>query len=259
MRDELKKGIQDLKSIRLQKGEKADILKSVLNAPIPSPYIHKISLWAVFKNPKYLYAFQTIVLLLVIAGGAVAYNAETALPGENLYFIKVDLSEPLRDFFNTAPADKAEWESIKASRRLEEAADLVIKGELNEEKRSYLENRFNEHVDAFDISVVKAASSTGKAKLIELEFEANISAHAKVLEQLNADHGNGDAKQTFTATAEQKIESADADKGEEAKIKDNGKQREELKKFEKAVSDKLKERKGSDKQKAEKQKVDSRD
>lgn len=224
-KDEFKKGIDHLKDIQLDEEDKNRILNLILDTPVVSPYAPEQSLWLALVNRKYIARVWMVLLVLVLAGGVTFYKAESALPGEKLYALKVGFSEPARDIINITPENKAEWESIKAVRRLDEATDLSVKGELNEKNRNDLEARFNKHTDAFDSSIANKASSTPKTDLIKLEFEANVSARAKVLENLS-------------------LESDENDNNSNKKSKENGEENhKELKKLEKSVSEKLKERK----------------
>ncbi len=237
---EFKKGIEELRSIKLNNAEKQSILASVLNTPVISPYVPNKSLWLAFVRQKHLAQVWAALLVLVVVGGAVVYGAENSLPGDKLYSLKVSFSEPARDFINISDEDKAKWESVKAVRRLDEAADLVVEGNLNEKNRNDLENRFNKHTSAFDASVSNLASSTPEAHLLNVEFEANISARAKVLESLDK---KGDTKNTET-----KKDKSDEEEDKEDEInKKREEGRRELKKLEDAISDKLKERKDFDK------------
>ena len=69
--------------------------------------------------------------VLVFSIGTPMYAAESSLPGEILYAIKVGINEQLRSFLSFSPTSKALWEIRKAERRLEEASMLIEKGGLS--------------------------------------------------------------------------------------------------------------------------------
>jgi hypothetical protein len=70
-------------------------------------------------------------LVLVFSIATPMYAAESSLPGEILYAIKVGINEQLRSFFNFSPTSKALWEIRLAERRLGEASMLIEKGGLS--------------------------------------------------------------------------------------------------------------------------------
>lgn len=183
---EFKKGIKEIKNIKLDDKEKDQMLRAVFNAPIASPYAPKISFWMSFSSRKMRIAYTgLLILIMIVSGGAITYGTETSLPGDILYSVKVNIGEPIRDLLSTSPEQKAEWESVKAVRRLDEAADLAAKGQLTEQTRTDLENRFIKHADAFDSSVSEAATSSPQTDLVKMEFEANVTARVKIFSGLS--------------------------------------------------------------------------
>lgn len=185
--DQFKKGIEQIKQIKLTLTEKERMLKRVFDTPQISPYAPTISFWGVFLHQSRVAYVFALLFLLVSFGSVLAYNAEKALPGDSLYFLKVGVTEPIRDLVNTSPEKKAEWESAKTVRRLDEALNLAAEGKLNEKNRSDLEARFSKHTEAFDNSVNAIASSTKKStksELIKIEFEAGVSAKTKAIDNL---------------------------------------------------------------------------
>lgn len=264
--EEFKKGIESLRQIRLGKAEKASILKNVLAVPQAAGYApEKSHWWQFFANRRSLSQVWASVALVGALATFILYNAESAIPGDLLYSVKVSISEPLRGFLAMSPENKAEWESAKAIRRLDEAADLALKGKLDNKTRSDLENLFKMHVDSFNDSISQTASSTLQVNLIKTEFEANVSARVQVLETL--DKGLDEAQKqnespepskgekgenaTSTATSTEPIDSIkgvspDASSTQESSgIKGDGGEQNamQLRKFEDAVHKKLKERK----------------
>ena len=52
--------------------------------------------------------------------------AERSLPGEILYALKTRVNEPLQGVLAVSPVAKAEWNAGLATRRLEEAGQIVL-------------------------------------------------------------------------------------------------------------------------------------
>jgi hypothetical protein len=234
--DEFKKGIEDLKKIRLENEEKANLLRTIFASPVSPYYKTKINFWTTLPKPAFIMA---LTLILVMTGGVAAYNAEGSLPGDILYPLKINVSEPIRDFINLEPTKQAEWEGAKAMRRLDEAAFLAVEGKLDEEKRDSLETSFNRHADAFNDSVSKA-TSTPETDFIKIKFEADISAHAKVLENLSNTENMIRAK-SGQEKARAQIHETDLQESKYGKDEYKNEGKEELKKLKDAVESKLKE------------------
>lgn len=175
---EFKKGVKSIKEIKLENREKDSILKSILDTPVISPYAPK-------KFSK-IYGFMTASLAGVLIW-TLAYSAEESLPGDILYKVKVSFSEPVRDLLSWTPEGQAEWESAKAIRRLDEAADLALKGKLDEKARVDIENLFNKHIDSFNESLLQIASTTPETDELENRLEADISARVRTLGDLGKD------------------------------------------------------------------------
>lgn len=78
----------------------------------------------------------TLILLVLLPGSwGVVRASESALPGEILYFFKIQVSEPTVSLWRSAQDDSAQWERERAKRRVREAEELAQKGRLTEEKR----------------------------------------------------------------------------------------------------------------------------
>lgn len=233
---EFKKGIKEIKNIKLTSSEKSGILRRILNKPAASPYVSWMGVWDfLFRQSKSSYVFA-VLFLLVFSGSTLAYNAEKSLPGEKLYFLKVLITEPARNITNFSPEKKAEWESVKTVRRLEEALNLAAEGKLDEKNRADLEKRFNRHADAFDSSLETIATSTQKTDLVKIEFEADLSAKAKVLEDLEKKLSEREEKSKTEKSQKYKKNAGNED-GEKDK------EETELKKFKDTVFEKIEKRK----------------
>lgn len=91
-------------------------------------------------------ALALSALIIVLGGGAVAYAAESAIPGDSLYAVKVNVLEPLRERSIRTPEKHAAWQIKKIERRLGEARALVAAKRLTPEHRAMIERRISEQV-----------------------------------------------------------------------------------------------------------------
>ncbi|MDO8514510.1 MAG: DUF5667 domain-containing protein [bacterium] len=101
-------------------------------------------LWLITSHIRPMPVIAAILVVAVSGGGVAA--AETSLPGDILYPIKVHVTEEVRATLATTPKAKADWEMDRAERRLEEAATLVLSGKLDEEARAELDTNLDEHI-----------------------------------------------------------------------------------------------------------------
>ncbi len=146
--DNLKKGIDELKRISLTSDEKKAMFARLsayaeFHAPKNIPPV---------RSPWYIEAFQGSyraamgsALTVMLVFGSVVYGAENALPGDFLYPIKVNVNESVQGAFLTSLEAKANWESEKFVRRLEEAESLVRMGKLDDKALEEVEARIDEH------------------------------------------------------------------------------------------------------------------
>ena len=91
----------------------------------------------------------TAVLIVAVSGGTVA-AAETSLPGDTLYPVKVHITEEVRASIATTPKARADWAVARAERRLEEAAMLALSGKLDDATRMELDANLDEHMQRAD-------------------------------------------------------------------------------------------------------------
>ncbi len=165
MNEKWQKGIEDLKKINLSREEKSFLLQRILTrspyASIPSNIFTR-SFVAVRTH-----AFVTLVALLVLATGGVSYAAESSLPGDLLYPLKVDITEPIRDIVQILPEQKVEWEAQKANRRIEEVEALISKEKFDEDKKQKVEILFTKHTERFVRNAEKEIEKEAKKSVSE--------------------------------------------------------------------------------------------
>ncbi len=136
-----------------------------------------------------------VLSIMLLLGGGVTLAAENSLPGELFYPVK-GVSEKARVTFALSEETKAEFESKFASRRLEEAEKLMVKGELSAEERADLETRFEAHAERVNkhIEKLREKKSFEVAAEISSELESSLMAHSRVLARLSGDVDAGDEK-----------------------------------------------------------------
>ncbi len=143
-----------------------------VHAPVPSPYAY----FSFFMQPARMVA---LLLIIAVTGSATTVAASgNALPGETLYSLKVNVSEPLQGVLAFSSNEKADVEIRHAEERLKEIQLLSAEGKddripnaaLNAEKRIA-------DARARVISLIGDDSNDSEA-----EFLYSLSAHADILD-----------------------------------------------------------------------------
>lgn len=125
-------------------------------------------------------AVSALVLVLLI-------NAtEKSLPGDMLYSVK-GATEQIKMALTLDPENKAKIESHLANKRLDEAAELLANGELDEEKKNQISSDFEIHTANMksNIETAKKRGNAKEAEKINLDFTSSINSRADLLEKLN--------------------------------------------------------------------------
>jgi tetratricopeptide (TPR) repeat protein len=128
-----------------------------------------------------------LILALILGGGA-TFAAESALPGDTLYPVKVEVNENVRGWFAASDEAKAKWESELAERRLEEAEKLAADGRLDASATADLKSRFSEHSAEVKsrVEVMESADDSRPAALsVSSDFDAKLRAHTDILTALS--------------------------------------------------------------------------
>lgn len=140
-----------------------------------------------------------MVIFLVSSGGFAAYAAEDTLPGDFLYPVKVNVSEPLRGYMRFSPHERAKWNLVLMDRRLNEATALLASGKLDEKKRAKLSEKLNRHIAHMQSRIDRFTESQDDASAFDLieRMESALEAHEVVLDGLANGHIAPDAVRTL--------------------------------------------------------------
>ena len=149
----------------------------------------------IFTLKPLIHKLQYMIIALIIAlliGGGTSFAAESALPGDILYPIKVSINEEVRSAVTISDEAQAQWDARRAERRLEEAEKLAAQGRLNAQTRADIESRFETFAQAFQkrVEKIEAKQKTNAAFELHSNFEASLKAHEKILEQLGEEKEN---------------------------------------------------------------------
>ncbi len=200
MNNNWQKGIKDLQEIKLSNEEKTKIMQRVLSrslfAPVPSTWIARQMV--VVKH--HLVVFSA--LFLIVATSGMAFASERSLPGNILYPVKINVTEPARDLIKLAPEAKIEWKADKAVRRLEEAELLFVQNKLDDEKRQKIEVLFDKQVENFK------ESSEKEIEKIERKYEVQEREENEKEEKNNRENNKEKARKDM----EKRLDKLEKDK-----------------------------------------------
>lgn len=219
MNEKLKKGIEQIRSIRLSDTEKERVLMTAMKSgdQIKSRKIFPLlDFWHSFAAHHHVFAYAiTPLLAVLVIIGTSSYSARTSLPGDTLYPLKLNLNEQFVGLTNISPESKISWEAERAVRRIEEAVSLASHGKLDEENFKVIEENFDKHFGKVEASASASETATSSEKVIEIreELQKKLEEQAKKLSEISE--------------------------------KDEDKNRERAKALEKKIREKIKERKES--------------
>lgn len=158
-----------------------------------------MSVWGLFTwrtRPMYIHA--TLLAALVLGGGTAA-AAESALPGDPLYPMKVHVNENVRGALAIGANAEATLQTELLNERIEEAEALAAEGALSGETAVLVEARIAAQAEAANRAVLAADSETQLALRTDL---ASALLRAKESAVNLALDTNAAARQGFAATTE---------------------------------------------------------
>lgn len=162
--ENFKKGIKELKNIRMTDAEKKVMLEKVFSSPVASPYMERMPAFALVSS-HYTRVILTGCLVVAISFSGVVYGSDKSLPGDLLYPVKTKVVEPVLDVVNFDPEKKIVWEEEKVNRRIVEAEQLLEKDELDDKRLDEIEKSVKKSSLAFSRAADSVASSTGTSTL----------------------------------------------------------------------------------------------
>ncbi len=139
-----------------------------------------------FMEKKFVPALSFAVLLIATGGTSLA--AESSLPGDLLYPIKIGLNEQVRGLTAVTPEAKAKFALEVTDRRLKEVALLSSKGLLNAETSSIIQSELLKQAGQIKNQVASLVSTKNirAAQEISLNFESSLRAHELILEKISS-------------------------------------------------------------------------
>jgi hypothetical protein len=136
-------------------------------------------------NQRFL-VFASLALLIGV-GASVSMAAQSSLPGDKLYGVKVGINEEIKSYVTFSDEKNARWQIRRLERRAQEAeklaSEMIVSNEANiiiEKQFELQSNRVGEKIAALHQDGKYAVAAD-----ISSEFETSMRAHHSVLALLN--------------------------------------------------------------------------
>ncbi len=127
-----------------------------------------------------------IALVLLGGGGGASIAAQSSLPGDALYPVKVGINEKVAGAFKFSDEARAAWDSNLAGVRLDEAAKLALENKLGADWETKLGTAFKLHADSAEarIEKIKNSGNVKAAATLAGELEAKLRVRSEVLARI---------------------------------------------------------------------------
>lgn len=201
----MKKFLNNIKAeashIRMSTAEKA-AMRALLrerfeghSAPVKSPYSFAAlrSFSGVGSNH-----FRMVIaglLVFVLTGAGTASAAQGALPGDLLYTVKINVTEPVKVALASTPAAKAAVHAELADVRVEEAQALAAQGRLDATTTAALATNFDHHAqNAQEFADAAEEEDPAAATQVKTKLASSLAANGAVLREIGKGSKDEDTK-----------------------------------------------------------------
>jgi len=163
MNSPLKKLQQEAQLLKLSSTEKAALHANLMKVVHASTEAGDASAPRMTPSPFYFFSPQFAMpfaaLLVVFITGGTALAAKGSLPGDALYTIKTNVSEPLMGALAFSNEDKIKFHTEVAQTRLEEAEVLASQNRLDATAAATIETNLDTHLAERNVLTTKLDSS----------------------------------------------------------------------------------------------------
>lgn len=119
--------------------------------------------------------------------------AQRSVPGDVLYLVKTDITEPIQAQFSNSPYEKIEFETRLMERRIAEARTLEKKGRLTDEVRSDIAVTVKSHSDAVQTGIAELRTQDAEgAAIAQIAYSSSLDVQSAMLDK-GAPQANGRA------------------------------------------------------------------
>lgn len=177
MEQEITEKLNILKEVRLTEVEKIEIRDSLVHfmSSHPLPLKKRVS-WITRTQHKILspYGYSSFsvgrfaiigTLVVLVSCGSLTYASASALPGEFLYPIKINIKENIEGTFKKDSEEKLSFQEERVKRRIDEINTLKKKKNLSQKEVVIAKTILKEHVDDLN-KTLTTLKDTGKGDVV---------------------------------------------------------------------------------------------
>lgn len=130
-------------------------------------------------SSRFVRTASAVCAIVIIA---VPFVAQQSVPGDVLYLVKTDITEPIQAQFTSSPYEKIEFETRRMERRIAEARVLEKKGLLTDEVKVQIAETVKTHSDAVkgEIAQLRTQDAEGAA-IAQIAFVSSLEVQSAVL------------------------------------------------------------------------------
>ncbi len=185
-----------LKNERLSESEK-QIMFNRLNSfieenPIQTVWYKNIGdkIVSPFQNGFLLHhkmlASAFVIIILVSATGGTSIVADSTVPGNFLYPVKINLNEKVETFTAISTEAKAVVQAKHINERLSEAEILSTQNKLNDIVKTQIEAKFSQDLQKTmtRIDSLSTSGNTESAKKVKVDIENSLQKHRDVVDEI---------------------------------------------------------------------------
>lgn len=191
--------------LRLSHEEKEVMRAKIFTAIDAAKYEPRYTSRATYSWFSLRYAVS-LGMVCVVMLGSTAYAAESALPGEPLYSIKLYVNESVAEALAVSPAAKVAFHTSRAEVRLKEAEALASEGRLDEETTAQIEESFDKHIARADELALALTEDDEDAALeASVRLESTLSVHSAILARLGGESSDEGTRENSSRVAERAL------------------------------------------------------
>ncbi len=196
------KAINNVRKISMTPVEKQIMLERILGTTANLPIKKESYFKEPIKSPWTIYSFSNwikghqlvsviaVILIIALSGNGIVLAANNSLPGDVLYPLKVNVSEPIKIALISDPIKKAEVKTELVQKRFEEAETLAINDKLDVVTQDKVTRRVRTQVDDLNDDIKNVEKiSVEKADDVSATLEASVRTHDRVLLMINGRKG----------------------------------------------------------------------
>ncbi|MEK9159382.1 MAG: DUF5667 domain-containing protein [Patescibacteria group bacterium] len=133
--------------------------------------------YAMTRRP--MAATATLLGVFVVSASGLSYAAESTVPGDLLYPVKIHVNEQVQGFFYFDAKSKAQWELDRIERRLEEVETLKNAGKLDIKIKTEVKQELDVNAKAVveHLKELKAEGKEEEVAEIESTFDSVFNLH----------------------------------------------------------------------------------